>query len=39
MLDTMTYNRLLADQAEEVENMRRVLSAIPMPIGKAIITG
>jgi len=39
MLDSLTYDKLLEVEASEVENMRTVLSAIPVPMGKAITMG
>tara|TARA_B100001123_G_scaffold50596_1_gene52175 strand:+ start:8410 stop:9606 length:1197 start_codon:yes stop_codon:yes gene_type:complete len=39
MLDTMTYGKLIAAEAEEVESMQRILRNIPIPNGKAIIMG
>jgi len=39
MLDTMTYSKLIANKAEEAENLQRILKGIPIPNGKAIIIG
>ena len=39
MLETMTYSAMLEDEAAAAENLTRILKMIPMPNGKAIITG
>jgi len=39
MLDSLTYDKLLETQAVEAENMRKILAAIPVPLGKAISMG
>ena len=39
MLDSLTYDKLLEVEAAEVESMRKVLAAIPVPMGKAITMG
>jgi len=39
MLDTLTYDKLLESQATEVENIKKVLQAVPIPMGRAITIG
>ena len=39
MLDSLTWDKLLESQATEVDNMRTILNAIPVPLGKAITMG
>ena len=39
MLETMTYGKLIESEATELENLRKILSHIPIPNGKAIIMG
>lgn len=39
MLDTLTYDKLMERQAQQVDNLQKVLRAIPIPVGKAIIVG
>ena len=39
MLDSLTYDNLLEGQATEAEAMTRILKLIPIPLGKAIMTG
>lgn len=39
MLDTMTYDKLLEMQATKVDNLQKILKAIPIPIGRAITIG
>ena len=39
MLDSLTYDKLLEVEAAEVDSMRKVLAAIPVPMGKAITMG
>jgi len=39
ILDSMTYKNLIVSEAERVEGMTRILKAIPIPMGKAIIMG
>lgn len=39
MLTEMTYAKMLETQALESENMTKILKAIPIPMGKAIIVG
>ena len=39
MLDSLTYDKLLESQAAEVDNMRTILNAVPIPLGKAITMG
>ena len=38
-LDSLTYSKLIEDEVAAVENMQRILRAIPIPAGKAIIMG
>jgi hypothetical protein len=39
MLESLTYDKLIEAQADEVENMRKILNAVPVPLGKAITMG
>ena len=39
MLDTMTYDKLLEQQATKVDNLQKILKAIPIPVGRAITIG
>ena len=39
MLDSMTYGKLIAAEADEADAMQRILRNIPIPNGKAIIMG
>lgn len=39
MLENMTFSKLIATQAEEAENLRKLLLLVPIPNGKAIVTG
>ena len=39
MLDSMTFGKMIAAEAEEVESIQRILRNIPIPNGKAIIIG
>jgi hypothetical protein len=39
MLTEMTYTKMLETQALESENMTKILKAVPIPMGKAIIVG
>lgn len=39
LLEGMTYSKLIETEAATVENMRKILSHIPIPAGKAIILG
>lgn len=39
MLTEMTYAKMLETQALEAENMTKILKAVPIPMGKAIIVG
>jgi hypothetical protein len=39
MLDTMTYDKLIEQQATRSENLSKQLKFIPPPNGKAIFTG
>jgi hypothetical protein len=39
MLDTMTYDKLLEAQASKVDNLQKILRAIPIPVGRAITIG
>jgi hypothetical protein len=39
MLNELTYTKMLENQALESENVTKILKAIPIPMGKAIIVG
>jgi len=39
MLDSLTYDKLLETSALEAENLRKILSAVPVPMGKCITMG
>ena len=39
MLEELTYSKMLEDEAAASENLTRILQAIPVPNGKAIIMG
>jgi hypothetical protein len=39
MLDTMSYGKMIEAEANEVENLQRILRGIPVPNGNAIIMG
>ena len=39
MLDSMTYDKIVETDTARAENIRKQLSMIPMPNGKAIIMG
>jgi len=39
ILDKMTYNQLVAAEADKSDAMLRILRTIPMPVGKSIIMG
>ena len=39
MLDSMTYDKIVETDAARAESVRKQLSMIPMPNGKAIIMG
>jgi hypothetical protein len=39
MLDSMTYDKLIEQQALKLDNVQKVLKAVPVPAGKAIIIG
>lgn len=39
MLESLTYSKMLEDEAGASENLTRILKSIPIPNGKAIITG
>ena len=39
MLETLTYSKMIEDEATTVENMQKILRHIPVPGGKAIIVG
>ena len=38
-LDSLTYAKMIEEEAGSVENMQRILRTIPMPAGKSIIVG
>ena len=39
MLEELTYSKMLEDEASASENLTRILKAIPVPNGKAIVMG
>jgi len=39
LLAGLTYSKMIEDEAATVENMRKILSHMPVPGGKAIIVG
>jgi len=39
MLESLTYSKMIEDEATTVENMQKILRHIPVPGGKAIIVG
>ena len=39
LLAGLTYSKMIEDEAATVENMRKILSHMPVPLGKAIIIG
>ena len=39
LLDSMTYDKLMEQQAAKVDNLQKILKSIPIPVGKAIIVG
>jgi len=39
MLEELTYSKMLEDEASASENLTRILKAIPVPNGKAIVIG
>lgn len=39
MLDTLTYDKLVESQATQVDNLQKILRAVPIPLGKAISIG
>ena len=39
MLDSLTYDKLAAQEADKAENLIRQLKTVPVPLGKAITTG
>ena len=39
LLAGLTYSKMIEDEAATVENMRKILSHMPPPLGKAIIIG
>ena len=39
LLESLTYEKLIEQEAIKVENMIKQLRAIPMPLGKAIVIG
>jgi len=39
MLETLTYSKMIEEEAATVENMQKILRHIPVPGGKAIIIG
>lgn len=39
MLDTLTYDKLVEVQALKVDNLQKILRAVPIPLGRAISIG
>jgi hypothetical protein len=39
MLDSLTFDKLIEAQALEVENIRKTMMAVPIPMGRAIMIG
>ena len=39
MLDTLTHDKLVETQAAKVENLQKILRAVPIPMGRAITIG
>ena len=39
LLETMTYDKLLELEAGKVDNLMKVLKAVPIPMGKCIVVG
>lgn len=39
MLDTLTYDKLVETQATKVDNLQKILRAVPIPMGRAISIG
>ena len=39
LLDTLSYGNLLKAEAESAEAIKTVLKSVPVPLGKAIVTG
>ena len=39
MLDTMTYDKLLEAEAAKIDNLQKVLKAVPIPMGRSIMIG
>jgi hypothetical protein len=39
MLDSMTYNKLIEVKAAEVDNLQKILKAVPIPMGRVITIG
>jgi len=39
LLDTLSYGNLLKQEAESAEAIKTVLKSVPIPLGKAIVTG
>ncbi len=39
MLDSLTYDKLIETQANEAENLTRLLKLVPIPLGKSIMIG
>jgi hypothetical protein len=39
MLDTLTYDKLIETQAMKVDNLQKILRAVPIPLGRAISIG
>lgn len=39
MLDTLTYDKLVETQATKIDNLQKILRAVPIPMGRAISIG
>ncbi len=39
MLDTLTYDKLVETQASKIDNLQKILRAVPIPMGRAISIG
>lgn len=39
MLDTLTYDKLVETQAAKIDNLQKILRAVPIPMGRAISIG
>lgn len=39
MLDSLTFDKLIEAQANEIDNIKKTLQAVPIPMGRAIMIG